>query len=69
MPFTECLIQRKLELLLNCFYAFTSKEIWEIHAIGHTVKIHNQSNVNCILSMTPTDQTYGITLESNHRAT
>lgn len=27
MPFTECLIQRKLELLLNCFYAFTSKEI------------------------------------------
>ena len=27
MPLTECLIQRKLELLLNCFYAFTSKEI------------------------------------------
>lgn len=50
MPFTECLIQRKLELLLNCFYAFTSKEIcshlFSIHAIGHTVKIHHVKTKN-----------------------
>lgn len=80
MPFNESLIQKKLELLLNCFYAFTSKEICSSlffdtcnssHCTDSPCKnqkpsIHQkkiQSNVNCILSMTPIYQTYGITLE------